>query len=426
LSKQSLPPENGVSHGTAAAAPSPWRDLLSRTLVLVFVFQVISGILVSPMFSLFPIYCERILGLSTIFSGYIRIVFVVLGGVMALVGGALADALGRKPVYLLAMTGVISSGLLFLVPTWLMFPLAIYSGLMFGLGTIAGQSLVMDTVPARSLALATGCYFLTGTLGNALGGWISGIIASQYAHGYTILGASMSLGHLGLLLIAALLLPAQPRPEKRRTVEGMFNGMAQLLRRRDVWALLGLRFLPTAYWGCATFLLPVLLYRLTRTEQAAGDYTAASAVLSAICQFSAGRLVDRMGPTRPVVGAISILTLCALSQGIWADSPWGLVGFGLLAGGAAWSLSISMTTLVQALSSEQTKARLLGLTHMAWSAGFVSGTFFGSQVAAVSNHGGTAFLVCAGGCGVAVGLALVVVRAVARGGARNQAVTGAS
>ena len=70
---------------------------------------------------------------------------------------ALCDALGRKPAYLLAMTGVVSAGMIFFLRSpALMPPLAIYSGLMAGLGTVAGLSYVMDATPRQTLALATG------------------------------------------------------------------------------------------------------------------------------------------------------------------------------------------------------------------------------------------------------------------------------
>ncbi|MGV3722712.1 MAG: hypothetical protein ACO1SX_17555, partial [Actinomycetota bacterium] len=82
---------------------------MTPPLIALLLFQVVSGALVAPLLSLFPVYVERDLGLSTVFSANIRILSVCSGGLVALVGGAVCDALGRKPAYLLAMTGVVAA-----------------------------------------------------------------------------------------------------------------------------------------------------------------------------------------------------------------------------------------------------------------------------------------------------------------------------
>src|SRR5579864_4683710 len=117
----------------------PVSEMLTPALAALFCFQLLSGALVSPLLSLFPVYVERQLHLSTLFSAQVRIVSVIAGGIVALVGGAICDALGRKPAYLLAMSGIIAAGLIFLVRVPpLMYALSFYGGLMFGLGTVAG------------------------------------------------------------------------------------------------------------------------------------------------------------------------------------------------------------------------------------------------------------------------------------------------
>ena len=104
----------------------PVRDLLTPAMTVLLVFQVCSGILAAPLLTLFPVYVERQLHLSPVFSAGIRVLSVLSGGAAALVGGAVCDALGRKPAYLLAMTGVVSAGMIFLVrDPGLMAPLAL-------------------------------------------------------------------------------------------------------------------------------------------------------------------------------------------------------------------------------------------------------------------------------------------------------------
>ena len=375
-----------------------------RGLACLLSFQVISGLLVAPVFALFPVYVESRLHLTSDFSGLIRGLFVLASAVTAFLGGALCDAIGRKPAYLLGMTGVISAGALFMVPhpAW-MYPLALYGGVMFGLGSVAGQSYLMDAAPRRSLALATAGFFTAGTLGNAVGSSISGeVVRLSPEAGYWLLGVAMAAGHSLLLLVAWRLLPEIVRAQAEGPRLHVLAGLGGLMRRPATWFLLGLRYLPTAYWGITTLLMPLLLFRATGKATWAGNYTAASLVLSAACQVGAGRLVDRFGPRVPMLVAISLVTVGTIGQWLCAGNPWALSAWGLLGAGAAWSLSITMTTLVRELSTEDTRGSLLGLTHTAWSAGFLTGTLAGGFAARQIGHGAEAFLVGAGCCAAAV------------------------
>jgi len=387
------------------------RATLTPPLIALLIFQVVSGVLVAPLLSLFPVYVERHLGLSTVFSANIRILSVCSGGVVALIGGAVCDAMGRKPAYLLAMTGVVAAGVMFLTSEpAVMYPLAVYGGLMFGLGAVAGLSYVMGAAPSGGLAFATACYFMAGTVGNALGSAISGVVARELADGYRIIGYTMTFGHVALLGVAAVVLPALPRPDVPRTMKAVVGGYGEIVQSARVPALLALRFLPTVYWGCATFLMPLLLFRITGSEKPAGYYASASMVLSAVCQLAMGRIVDRFGTAVPVVAAISLVTVATLGQGLFATNLPALVGFGLLGAGAAWSLSVAMTTLVQEVGTENTKSKLLGLTHVAWSLGFLAGTAASGFLARQHGQGGGAFLISAACCGLGVFCAMRVVR----------------
>lgn len=405
----------------AAERPVPWaeravgpvREMLSPTLVVLLLLQVGSGLLIAPMLSLFLVYGERVLGLSTGFTGALRVLSVCIGGVVALVGGAVTARLGRKRTFLLAMTALNGCGLLFLVPDpdW-MWPLAIYNGVMFGLGSVAGLAYVTDSVRHTSLGLATAAYFITGTLGNALGSAISGWVARDLPNGYQLIGLVCTLGPLPLIAIAAVFLPELP-VSAAHTGERVRGGVLALLRRGEIWALLVVRMLPTLYWGVVTFLLPLHLFRLTGSEKTVGFYMGASLIASALGQLVMGRMLDRYGPRWTVPVALSLVAVAAVGKGVFIASVPALVIFGLLGAGSAWAISVTMTSLVRSLSSERTRDTLLGVTHLFWSGGFLAGTVLGAAAGRPGAEPGLAFL--ASGVGVALSLAaaLVVVRAAA-------------
>lgn len=387
------------------------RAALTPALTVLLILQLFSGILVAPLLTLFTVYVEKELHRAPEFAANVRLISGITGGAMALVGGAVCDALGRKRSFLLAMTGITAAGLSFLTPSPILIGLfAAYAGLMFGLGTVAGLAYVMETSPPYALALATGSYFLMGTLGNAAGSAIAGWVARNVPHGYAVLGAVMAVGHTALLLVAWRLLPPLPEPEKPRNLEALAGGYGSLFAQRKVWLLLALRFLPTVYWGCVTFLMPLLLFRQTASEVPAGFYTGASLIVSAICQLGAGRMVDEYGVRVPALVAVSLVTTAAIGQALLTAHPWALVGFGLLGAGAAWSVSTTMTTLVRELSTEEERAKLLGLTHMAWSIGFMSGTLAAGYLAQRAGLGQAplALQISAVCCCIAVACAWVV------------------
>lgn len=413
---------------------------VNRGLAALFALQFFSGFLVAPLFALFPVFVEGRLGLTADFSGNLRAFFVVTSGLMALAGGPLMDRMGRKPAYVLGMTGVLTSGLLFLVAEFpgmgfaaaggagrpgaglpmpgslVMVLIATYAGLMFGLGAVAGQAYLMAAAPAHALARATAGYFITGTLGNALGSISAGELVHHSTANWSRLGLGMVGGELLLMLFALRWLPATPVACRDGAGAGDAapSAVPDLPGRGVVSLLMGLRGLPTIYWGVTTLLMPLLLFRATGSEAWAGNYTAASLVLSAACQAAAGRFVDRFGPTRLMTLCVAVIAGASVLQALCVRQPWLLSLAGLVGAGAAWSLSVTMPTVVRGLSTPAGHNRLLGYTHGAWSAGFLAGTLLAGYLARNPGEGATAFSLSAGAAGAALACALGVVAALRR------------
>lgn len=316
------------------------------------------------------------LGEPALTAAWLRAAFVALGGSVALPGGAFADAFGQKRAYLLGLTGTLAAGAMFLVGDLrALWPLALYAGVMFGLSSVGGQSYLMGAVPRESLGLATAGYFMSGTLGGALGNYAGGAVADTHPRlGFAYLGGTILVGEALLLAVAVVALPALPRPAVARSLKVLLGGYREVLRRPGVTPLLALRYLPTFYWGCVTLLLPLLIFHAAGTKRAVGQYSSLSLVVAAACQLLAGRWIDRRGPRPVVLTAIALVTTSAALLALSLGSLAGIYAFGILGAAAAWSLSITMPGLVNDLAPEAEKSRLLGATHLAWSAGLVSGS----------------------------------------------------
>jgi len=356
---------------------SPVRELLGGGFGSLWLIVFLTGVFTAPVQVLFPIYVEADLHRSPTFSASLRSLYWVLGGLFAIPGGALCDRIGVKRTYALGLTGTIAAGALFLTsdPFWLGV-LAFYSGAAFGLVTTGGQSYMIASVPASSLSLGSAAYFIGSTLGNSFGNTFSGPIADQF--GFHALGRWMVMATAAITVATALLLPT-PAGEgrKKERQAGKQRSFLGILRRGEVALLMVLRFLPTFYWGVATFLIPLLLFRATGTKSAAAHYGAISLVIAACFQIMTGRLCDRYGRPRPMLVAAGMVALSALLLAAFAHWTAGLYLFGIMGAASAWSLSTTMPGLIADVSGDGEKGRILGATHFCWSAGMLSGNLVG-------------------------------------------------
>jgi len=339
-----------------------------RFLALLFVSFLIS-FLNAPSYALLPVYVEADLARSPLFAAGLRSTFLILGGVIALVAGRLADRWGPKRVYVVGTVGPLIAGAIFLTgdPASLAL-LCLGIGVTTGFDSAGGQSYLISVVGAKRIGIASAGYFVGNTLGTSLGNLFAGPIAD--AHGYGHLGRLVIAGSVGLILVAGFILPnVEAHHPEIKTAEPR----ASLRARREVWFLLGLRYLPTCYWGAVTLTLPLLIYRLTESNAAVSTFSAVTLAIAAVCQIATGRLCDQIGRWRPIFVAATLETLSALGLALYADSITGIYVFGILAAASAWSLSTTMPGLLQLVARPGEQGRLVGLAHFAWSAGMLTG-----------------------------------------------------
>ena len=346
-----------------------------RFLALLFVSFLIS-FLNAPSYALLPVYVEADLARSPLFAAGLRSTFLILGGVIAIFAGRLADRWGPKRAYVIGTVGPLIGGAVFLTGDAASLALlCIGIGVTAGFDSAGGQSYLISAVGAKRIGTASAGYFIGNTLGTSLGNLFAGPIAD--AHGYGHLGRLVIAGAVSLVLIATLILPSieaerpETRPEELR---------ASFRARREVWFLLGLRYLPTCYWGAVTLILPLLIYRLTQSNAAVSTFSAVSLAVAAACQIATGRLCDRIGRWRPIFVAATIEMLSALGLALYSHSIIGIYVFGTLAAASAWSLSTTMPGLIQVVAKPGEQGRLVGLAHFVWSAGMLTGSLGGGHL----------------------------------------------
>ena len=359
----------------------------------------LGGMAGAPLQSLFPVYAEADLRLPAFEAAWLRVPLVLLGGLFAIAGGALCDRLGRRSTFVVGLTGSLAAGAVFLTrDRWLIALCCAYAGLMTGFLTTGGQSYLMAVTPRERMGMGGALYFLSGTLGIALGSRAGGWLAES---------RSFAAVGLAMLFLAALVIPAAlfllPEAPGAAAVGRRPSALAayfQLLRLPRVRLLLWLRYLPTCYWGAATQLFSLLIFRATHSKESAAVYAAVSLAFAAACQILTGRWCDRAGPRRPVRATATAVAACAALTALGAGEVWCLFLFGTLGAGAAWSLSTTMPRLIHDTAPEGEQGTLVGAAHLSWSAGMLTGILGGGLL--VDWRAGAPFAVAALLCAAAV------------------------
>ena len=352
----------------------------NRGFIFLCAIVFVVGLVTGPVQMLFPVYAETILEETALFAALLRALPIGLGGISALIGGTLSDRFGRKPTILIGMTGAIVVGALFTTETPLfIWGVLCYEGIASGFKTAGGQTYLISVVPSNRLGLATALYFINMTVGSAVGSAIAGEVIDRINYSTFGIGAVVLAGVF--FVGACFFLPRLARQHSsnsQRKQGGIWKSALNiaayidLTRRRNIQMLIGLRVFPTYYWGSVNLLMPILISRIAGVK-ATGYYGAMSLLFAFGCQLAVGRICDAIGHRRPALVANAIATLLAFGMAFFHDSLIALEVFGILGAGAAWGLSTTIPRFINEFTEPHEKGHGVGLTHLAWSTGFLLG-----------------------------------------------------
>lgn len=375
-------------------------------LLLVWFFL---GLSVAPAKPLLPVYVDSILKQPPLFTSTLLALQLASGAIGAIVGGTLADLVGRKAALLLGACSAPLAALTFLThaPALLVL-MALVGGLLGSIQTIGGQSYLMNAVRQVRLGSAAALFFIGSTLGTSVGNFIAGHLLDS--SGFSGVAVAMIIASGIVLALAAWRLPkqVQVRSVEATSLRKTVQSYGRIIQRREVRLLVGLRLLPTAFWGVATLLVPLLLYRASGHASTAAFYSALSLALAACCQLLTGRIADRVGRRWPAVVLTSLIAIFAIATGLAAHSVIGLYIFGIAGACSAWSLSTLMPGLIKDVSATGEEGRTLALTHLVWSSAMLIGSVLGGWL--VSIDGTIPFLIVGVLNFISVGLAIALLR----------------
>ena len=348
------------------------RHTQVRRLGLIVTILFLNNLAVGAARSLFPVYIERDLGLSPAFTGALLSIETALGGIISVVAGAMADRLGHRLVLVIGIVGFSAGFLQFVtgVP-WLLVLLAVILGLAHGMRSTAGQSYLLNASSRQSVGVSTAAFFLGGTIGTAVSAAVAGPIIEGYGFG------AYAVGGLVINIVPAILTVCflhDVRPTRSPSAGDRRRSLREILVRREIFLMGGLRFFPTAFWGVWSLALPLLIFRATGSVLATALYGSAGMALSAIGQFTIGRWSDRVGRARPIFTVLGVQVIVSLVAAIAWEHPTVLIPAGILGVVGGWTMSVLVLGTVRDRTIGTERGRVVGFIHALWSFGLLLGT----------------------------------------------------
>lgn len=355
-------------------------------ILILLLVQLLNGMVVAAQFYFFPIYVEEALGLTAVIVSGLVSLGRVAGLVASLLGGGLADTLGRKWTLVLGLGCFAVGSLAFVVRVpWLVGALWFVNGMALSLESLGSQGYLIAAAGGASLGVTSALYHWGFTLGGALGSPIVGRLLDT--RGYGDFGPVLIGMTGGTALLATVLMPPladRPSREQRRIpLKTMLAGYVELVRQPRMLRLGMLRFLPTCYYGMAMLLLPLLINAQTGSKTSVAIFATSSQVLATLTQLAAGRAADKVGPGTPTLIAVAGVLSAALGLAAFAGQLWGLYFFGIVGIAAAWALSTLMPVLVSATVQAERQGRALGTLNLLWNLAMILSAVIGGVLVEV-------------------------------------------
>ena len=365
--------------------------------------QLMGGAWVLTQISFFPIYLEENLRLAPVAISAVIALGQAAGMLAALLGGGLTDQLGSKWVFALGWAAAIAASLVFqtTLPALVALLWAL-SGVAVSLQTLGGSSYLTRMADPRRLGLFTALGALCYTAGGALGSPLAGrLLDSAGFRSYGLLG----LGLLAFTLFVTLfLLPTERSEGYLAGASPTRTNVLALLHRPEVRLLVGLRFLPTLYYGISLLVIPLLINHLAGSKTTVAIYSTASLIAASAAQLLTGRAADRYGHRWPTLISYGMLVVAALGLAVFSGRLWGIFVFGILGNAVAWALASLMFCLVADGVPRSEHGRAFGLLHATWSIAMMAGSVLGGALLRVMP--GLPFLVAGLLNGLSVALTL--------------------
>jgi DHA1 family multidrug resistance protein-like MFS transporter len=388
-----------------------WR----RNLAVLFLVQLLSTVGFSLIFPFLPLYVRELGAASggsiEFWAGLVFSAQAATMMVFSPLWGTFADRHGRKLMLERATLGgaVLLAAMGFVQNAEQLVLLRMVQGAITGV-VAAANALVAAQTPREHTGFALGLLNMARWSGTAGGPLIGGLIAESfgYRQSFWITGTLLGLAGLGVVfLVREDFTP----PAKEQRV-GFWAGYRGLFTAPGLGGLYGLTFLRSLGATLTTPILALFVLALNNGQAAGtaaltGLVIGASALTSAVSAVYLGRLGDRIGHTKVLIGAALAAMVLYLPQA-WAQSAWQLILLQALSGFAIGGLVPSVAALLNLWAPAGNQGATYGLDNSVQAAGRVVAPLAAASLAAAIGYRGVFMGAALVYAGIAVAAVLVV------------------
>ncbi len=304
--------------------------------------------------------------------------------------GVLGDRYGRKPMLMRAMVAcvVVLGAMAFARTPMQLMVLRAVQGFFTGTPS-AASALVAVGSPKDRLAYGLGLVQTAVFVGSSLGPMAGGYVADAYGYPATFL-ASSAITLIPTLMVLFLVkepteTAAAAARARRENPVAAFRG---LLGRKNLMALTGLILVINLTYGILGPVLPIFIQELVTVPEklasTAGTISGVAAFTSAVAALVVGRLSDKLGHRRILLGCAAGTGLLYIPQAM-ARSVEALGWLRGLQGFFQGGMSPSTSALVAGSAPKDQVGTALGLSTSAGSIGFALGPLVGALLLATTS-----------------------------------------
>jgi MFS family permease len=345
------------------------------------------------------LYLSQRLGLSTTTVGLIIGVTLFAGLPFQIVGGAIADRFGRRPVLIVAICAgmALFIGLGVAHRLWLVIALfAFEAAFGFAQYLTASNSMVTDLTPLSRRAEAFSITRVALNTGITIGPLMAApLIALDPTFRTSFLGAGLVCG-IFLVMVLTLFKETRPPAASRGSMSSAFRGYGTVLRDRRMLAFCLVALLPLYGFGQIWVTMPIVIGELHGVSAGMwGILLVAYGASTAVLQYPMVRVLGR-------IDHMLLLAVASLCIGVGAGSaafvPWPftfaciiVISFGIVL-----FVPIS-STVVSHLAPTALRGRYMGFWTLVYIGGYALGPLLGGWAVDVLGGRGAFAVVAAAG-----------------------------
>jgi MFS family permease len=279
--------------------PLPSNSIFKGNFVLVFLASLLMFTAFYILLPTLPVFLTRELRIDEGQTGIILAVYTLAALIVRPFTGFLIDRFGRKLFYMpaLLLFAIVFAGYPFAGVFTVIMMVRFIHGLVWGVATTTGSTLIVDIVPAERRGEGIGLYGLAMTIPMAIGPF-TGLQLMQYNNYSFMFLFAGALAFAGFLLTLFIKYPAVRQRDKKTF------SFRNLLESTSLPVTFNLLIINITYGGLVSF---ISLYALKTGIGKTGIFFIIFASGISLARIYMGKIFDRHGPKALSVTGILLL-----------------------------------------------------------------------------------------------------------------------